>query len=555
MAATNFYLPYPSKIHLSPESHIRSSVPCASSLVGRAWLGDDLKKSVTVTGVSKRPLLLAESAGLEFLASARNCASSSSWVGGFSTQKGHWSGTVCSLKEQELHSQSFVLDSSEGAPEAQITQWSIEDEAVEEEPLSIVRDHQGDGALISFDVGDATNSADRVNLETDIFSGTDEAAVPSSSGLFIRNVEERKAVRTAWEKLVRWSRSWQLLNERRKNALKKTKKIVVLGGGSFGTAMAVLLARNKADMNVTLLLRDHAICQAINDHHMNLKYFPRHQLPKNVTATTDPREALQDAQYCVHAVPVQSSSEFLRSIAEHVPATLPILSVSKGLELSTLEMMSQVIPRALGNPRQPVAVISGPSFAIELMDELPTAMVAASRDKELARACQQLLASRYLRVNISTDVIGVEMAGALKNVLAIAAGIVEGMNLGNNCMAALVAQGCSEIRWLAEKMGAKSHTLSGLSGSGDIMLTCFVNLSRNRSVGVRLGSGEKLEDILSSMSQVAEGVATAGAVISLAKKYRVQMPVLTAVARILDNELTPKTAVLALMSLPQVEEV
>lgn len=148
-----------------------------------------------------------------------------------------------------------------------------------------------------------------------------------------------------------------------------------------------------------------------------------------------------------------------------------------------------------------------------------------------------------------------EIAGALKNVLAIAAGIVEGMDLGNNCMAALVAQGCSEIRWLATKMGAKPTTITGLSGTGDIMLTCFVNLSRNRTVGVRLGSGEKLDDILSSMSQVAEGVSTAGAVIALAQKYNVKMPVLTAVARIIDNELTPKKAVLELMSLPQVEEV
>lgn len=148
-----------------------------------------------------------------------------------------------------------------------------------------------------------------------------------------------------------------------------------------------------------------------------------------------------------------------------------------------------------------------------------------------------------------------EIAGALKNVLAIAAGIVVGMNLGNNSMAALVAQGCSEIRWLATKMGAKPATITGLSGTGDIMLTCFVNLSRNRTVGVRLGSGEKLDDILSSMNQVAEGVSTAGAVIALAQKYNVKMPVLTAVARIIDNELTPKKAVLELMSLPQVEEV
>lgn len=148
-----------------------------------------------------------------------------------------------------------------------------------------------------------------------------------------------------------------------------------------------------------------------------------------------------------------------------------------------------------------------------------------------------------------------EIAGALKNVLAIAAGIVDGMNLGNNSMAALVSQGCSEIRWLATKMGAKPTTITGLSGTGDIMLTCFVNLSRNRTVGVRLGSGETLDDILTSMNQVAEGVATAGAVIALAQKYNVKLPVLTAVAKIIDNELTPTKAVLELMNLPQIEEV
>ncbi|XP_073386719.1 glycerol-3-phosphate dehydrogenase [NAD(+)] 2, chloroplastic-like [Physcomitrium patens] len=522
------------------------------------WPNDVSKKVVSASGATKRPSLVAKSSGLDFLVCARDCLGSSSWIGGLNVRKPHWSGLVCSLKEQE---QPVVLDTDDGALETQVThRLIIEDEAGGKAPLILIRGEEENCALISFDDGKVNVTTEPVNPEKDntqseSVSSSNEAPVSTSPGSFTRNKEERKVVRTAWEKLVRWSRSWQLLNERRKNVLMKTKKVVVLGGGSFGTAMAVLLARNKSDMNVTLLLRDYTTCQAINDDHMNFKYFPRHQLPKNVTATTDAREALQDAHYCVHAVPVQSSSEFLCNIAEHVPPTLPILSVSKGLELSTLEMMSQIIPRALGNPRQPIAVISGPSFAIELMDELPTAMVAASRDRELASACQQLLASRYLRVNTSTDVVGVEIAGALKNVLAIAAGIVEGMDLGNNCMAALVAQGCSEIRWLAEKIGAKSHTLSGLSGSGDIMLTCFVNLSRNRSVGMRLGSGEKLEDILSSMSQVAEGVATAGAVISLAKKYRVQMPVLTAVARILDNELTPKTAVLALMSLPQVEEV
>ncbi|XP_010540094.1 PREDICTED: glycerol-3-phosphate dehydrogenase [NAD(+)] 2, chloroplastic isoform X2 [Tarenaya hassleriana] len=257
----------------------------------------------------------------------------------------------------------------------------------------------------------------------------------------------------------------------------------------------------------------------------------------------------------IASMPFQCSSSFLEGISDYIDPGLPFISLSKGLELNTLRMMSQIIPNALKNPRQPFVALSGPSFALELMNELPTAMVVASKDKKLANAVQQLLASSYLRINTSSDVTGVEIAGALKNVLAIAAGIVEGMKLGNNSMAALVSQGCSEIRWLATKMGAKPTTITGLSGTGDIMLTCFVNLSRNRTVGVRLGSGEKLEDILGSMNQVAEGVSTAGAVIALAQKYNVKLPVLTAVARIIDSELTPNKAVLELMGLPQIEEV
>uniref|UniRef100_A0A6M2FCF9 Glycerol-3-phosphate dehydrogenase [NAD(+)] n=1 Tax=Populus davidiana TaxID=266767 RepID=A0A6M2FCF9_9ROSI len=366
--------------------------------------------------------------------------------------------------------------------------------------------------------------------------------------------DRRKVVQIAWEKLVRWSRSWRSKNNKT-DLLERTNKVVVLGGGSFGTAMAAHVAYRKSSLEVQMLLRDPLLCQSINENHCNCKYFPEHKLPDNVIATTDAKAALLDADFCLHAVPVQFSSSFLEGIAEYVDPGLPFISLSKGLELNTLRMMSQIIPQALGNPYQPFVLLSGPSFALELMNKLPTAMVVASKDKKLAHATQQLLASSYLRISTSRDVTGVEIAGALKNVLAIAAGIVEGMNLGNNSMAALVAQGCSEIRWLATKMGAKPSTITGLSGTGDIMLTCFVNLSRNRTVGVRLGSGEKLDDILSSMNQVAEGVSTAGAVIALAQKYNVKMPVLTAVARIIDNELTPKKAVLELMSLPQVEEV
>ncbi|QCE00783.1 glycerol-3-phosphate dehydrogenase [Vigna unguiculata] len=364
------------------------------------------------------------------------------------------------------------------------------------------------------------------------------------------NRDRRRIVRVAWEKILRWSRSWR--SKAKTDILQRTNKVVVLGGGSFGTAMAAHVANRKAELEVNMLVRDPQVCLSINENHFNCKYFPDHRLPENVVATTDAKSALLGADYCLHAVPVQFSASFLESVAEYVDPGLPFISLSKGLELNTLRMMAQIIPQALRNPRQPFVALSGPSFALELMDKLPTAMVVASKDKKLANTVQQLLASSHLRISTSSDVTGVEIAGALKNVLAIAAGIVEGMNLGNNSMAALVSQGCSEIRWLATKMGAKPTTITGLSGTGDIMLTCFVNLSRNRTVGVRLGSGEKLENILSSMNQVAEGVSTAGAVIALAQKYNVKMPVLTAVARIIDNELTPKKAVFELMSLPQV---
>ncbi|KAJ6885208.1 hypothetical protein NC652_032029 [Populus alba x Populus x berolinensis] len=213
--------------------------------------------------------------------------------------------------------------------------------------------------------------------------------------------DRRKVVQIAWEKLVRWSRSWRSKNNKT-DLLERTNKVVVLGGGSFGTAMAAHVAYRKSSLEVQMLLRDPLLCQSINENHCNCKYFPEHKLPDNVIATTDAKAALLDADFCLHAVPVQFSSSFLEGIAEYVDPGLPFISLSKGLELNTLRMMSQIIPQALGNPYQPFVLLSGPSFALELMNKLPTAMVVASKDKKLAHATQQLLASSHLRISTSS---------------------------------------------------------------------------------------------------------------------------------------------------------
>jgi glycerol-3-phosphate dehydrogenase (NAD+) len=367
--------------------------------------------------------------------------------------------------------------------------------------------------------------------------------------------DEREAVRESWEKIMRWSSRRQRKDLQKEDILHATRKVCVMGGGSFGTAIATLLARNKSvGLDVVILVRSKLDAAAINDTHRNAKYLPLYELPLSVRATVDPAEALSNANFIIHAVPVQSSRSFLLGVKEHIDSLTPLLCLSKGLEVGSCQMMSEVISTVLGQ-NQPLAVLSGPTFAMELMEGLPTAIVAASESKDLARRIQRLFASSCLRVNTSTDVVGVEMSGALKNVLAIAAGIVDGLELGNNALAAVVAQGCTEIRWLAERMGAKTATLAGLSGTGDIMLTCFVPLSRNRTVGKRLGSGETLENVIGSMTQVAEGVATAGAVIKLARRHNVMLPVLTAVARILEGGVNPREVVEQVMMLPQVQEV
>jgi len=289
--------------------------------------------------------------------------------------------------------------------------------------------------------------------------------------------------------------------------------------------------------------------ESINSSHKNLKYLMEYELPINLDASSDPAEALKDIDVIIHAIPVQASQDFLKSMATLIPANVPIISLSKGIHCDTLQFMFDIINDSL-NRKQPSAFLSGPSFARELMDGQPTGLVIASEDEQLATRLGQLFQSDRTKVYTSTDVIGVEVGGALKNVYAIAAGIAEGLGYKLNTAALLVTRGCAEMKKLAIQRGAKEHTLAGLSGIGDLMLTCFGGASRNRSVGVRLGKGEKIDDILNSMSEVAEGVPTVGAVVKLADRYKLELPLARAVAAVLAGNVDIKQRIDNLMRLP-----
>eukprot|EP01094_Clydonella_sp_ATCC50884_P012783 TRINITY_DN23066_c0_g1_i1.p1 TRINITY_DN23066_c0_g1~~TRINITY_DN23066_c0_g1_i1.p1 ORF type:complete len:350 (-),score=114.82 TRINITY_DN23066_c0_g1_i1:187-1236(-) len=331
----------------------------------------------------------------------------------------------------------------------------------------------------------------------------------------------------------------------------RTYKIAVFGGGSFGTALATCLAHN--GHTAVLLTRNEAVVASINETHRNCQYLTAYEVPPLVSATSDAATALAGADYILHCVPVQASPAYLAKLRPLIPPHVPLISASKGLHAETLQYMSEIVPEALGRP-QPLAFLSGPSFAKELMERQPTSVVAASEQAELAVQVQRLFVSKSLRVYTSTDVVGVEVGGALKNVFALAAGMAEGLGYGYNTMAMLVTRGCAEMRRLAERMGADPHTLAGLSGIGDLMLTCYGSLSRNRTVGFRLGSGETLQEILDSMKEVVEGIATAKAAVTLAKNYDLDLPIVFTVAAIIKGELEAKEAVHRLMSIPMGSE-
>jgi glycerol-3-phosphate dehydrogenase (NAD(P)+) len=324
--------------------------------------------------------------------------------------------------------------------------------------------------------------------------------------------------------------------------------VTVLGAGSWGTALSIHLGR--VGHEVRLWARDPALADDLSRRRANVAYLPDVLLPASVHVTGSLEEATDGTTLVVSAVPSHGCRAVMRAVEPHLSRRAVIVSATKGLEVDSLLRMSEVIASEAGRER-PVVVLSGPTFASEVARELPTAIVAASSDTAAMELVQADFRGPLFRVYGSSDVVGVEIAGALKNVIAIAAGVVEGLGLGHNALAALITRGLAEIARLVAAAGGNRETPSGLSGLGDLVLTCTGTLSRNRHVGVELASGRPLGEILAGMKMVAEGVRTTSAALALGARHGVELPIATQMSAVLDGTTDVRTAVEALMVRPQ----
>jgi glycerol-3-phosphate dehydrogenase (NAD(P)+) len=327
-----------------------------------------------------------------------------------------------------------------------------------------------------------------------------------------------------------------------------TRTVTVLGAGSWGTALAVHLGRLGHD--VRLWARDAALVDDMLRRRANAVYLADIHLPDNVTVTNAIGGALRGAELVVSAIPSHGCRGVIREAAAFVPATAVIVSATKGIESGTMRRMSEVIAEET-RAAHPVVVLSGPSFAIEVARQLPTAILAASASAAAIALVQDEFRGPSLRIYGSDDVIGVEVGGAMKNIIAIAAGVVEGLGLGHNALAALITRGLAELTRLACAVGGRRETLAGLSGLGDLVLTCTGTLSRNRHVGIELARGRSLPEILAGMKMVAEGVITTGAALELGARHGVELPIATQMAEVLSGRSDVRTAITALMVRPQ----
>ncbi len=330
-------------------------------------------------------------------------------------------------------------------------------------------------------------------------------------------------------------------------------RVAVLGGGSFGTALAQVLA--KGGLTVALWVRDPLQAEQMRLTRRNQKYLPRFTLADGVHPTSDMTAALAEAELVVSVSPSHGTRAVLKQAGPLLHPQAIVLCATKGMEIATRMLMSEVLAEVLpASHRDRTAYLSGPSFAREMMEGLPTVVTVAAHDHRIAMQVQEAFLSPYFRVYTVDDVIGVELAGAVKNVLAIAAGVSDGLRFGHNTRAALLTRGLAEMSRLGVRMGAKPSTFMGLAGVGDLVLTCTGDLSRNRQIGLKIASGMTLDEIQSTATQVAEGVNTARALHALAQELDVEMPIVEAAYRVLFENQSPRDAVLELMGRPQKPE-
>ena len=321
-------------------------------------------------------------------------------------------------------------------------------------------------------------------------------------------------------------------------------RCTVVGAGAWGTALADVLARNGHD--VTLWALEPDVVASVNSHHENTRFLAGFSLAATLKATSSLPDALNAASLVCVATPAQHLRAVLQSAQNAVADHATICVASKGIERDTLALMSDVVAQEV--PGRPVVALSGPSFAAEVVAKQPTAIVAASDDPRAAEAVQEALSNTHLRIYTHDDIVGVELGGSLKNVMAVASGIVEGVGLGFNSRAALITRGLAEMTRLGTALGARGSTFAGLAGMGDLVLTCTGTLSRNRAVGVAIGQGATLEEALEGKETVAEGVETTRSALALAIRVGIEMPIVEMVHRILFDGHPARAAVAEIMS-------
>lgn len=314
-------------------------------------------------------------------------------------------------------------------------------------------------------------------------------------------------------------------------------RTAVIGAGSWGTTVAALVAPKHPTV---LWARNPDVAKTVNAEHVNQAYLPEFTLPARLHATNDMEEAVAEADLLIVGVPSAGFREILQQAREHVRPWVPVVSLAKGLERGTLLRMSEVIKEVL--PGRPAAVLTGPNLAREIMSGKAAASVLATEDLAVAKALQRLLTRGLFRVYMNDDVVGCEIGGALKNVIAIAAGIGQGLEVGDNTRAAVISRGLAEFSRLGVAMGAQVATFSGLAGMGDLIATCMSPLSRNRAVGEQLGRGRRLDEVLAELHMVAEGVNTAALALELGERHGIELPICRMIDRVIRGEIGPSDA-------------